>query len=194
MATRRLALVLAGLAIAGCASSEDEDADPVQGRGYSYSLPEGWEDVSEQAKGEVEIPRFRPDTLVIGEREDDFTTNVNVVREGGVPEGVTAEDYAEVSLAGLRDPAAAGLPPELAATVEQLNPTGISRLRDRELGGEEAFAWTYRSTQAGRRVRVRQVATVMDGAGYTVTLTAVPAGFEEGAGALEEVVGSWRWE
>jgi hypothetical protein len=193
MATRRLALVLAALAIGGCDSAE-EDPDPVEGTGYSYSVPEGWDDVSDQAEDQIEVARFRPDTLVVGEREDDFTTNVNVVREGGVPEGVTPAEYAEVSLAGLRDPAAAGLPPELAETVEQLNPTGISEPRDTELDGQEALAWTYRSTQDGRRVRVRQVATVMDGAGYTVTLTALPAGFEDGAAALEEVVESWRWE
>jgi hypothetical protein len=194
MATRSLALVLAGLAIAGCDSSEDEDADPVQGRGYSYSVPEGWEDASDRAQDDLEIARFRPDSLVLGEREDHFTTNVNVVREGGVPEGVTAEEYAEVSRAGLRDPAAAGLPRELAEMVEELSPTGISRLRDTELDGQDAFAWTYRSTQAGQRVRVRQVATVMDGAGFTVTLTALPAGYDEGADALDEVIESWRWE
>jgi hypothetical protein len=193
MGTRRLALVLAGLAMAGCDRSE-EDADPVEGTGYSYSVPEGWEDVSEQAEDEVGIARLSADTLVAGDRVDDFRTNVNVVRERGVPEGVTADEYAELSLAGLRDPAAAGLPPELAAAVGDLNPTAISEPSDTELGGHEALAWSYRSTQNGRRVRVRQVATVMDGAGYTVTLTARPAGYEEGAAALGEVVESWRWE
>jgi hypothetical protein len=193
MATRRLALLLAALAIGGCDSAE-EDASPVEGTGYSYSVPEGWDDVSDQAEDQVEVARFSPDTLVVGAREDDFTTNVNVVREGGVPEAVTPEEYAEVSLAGLRDPASAGLPPELAETVEQLNPTAISEPREVELDGQEAVAWTYRSTQNGRRVRVRQLATVMDGAGYTVTLTALPAGYEDGAAGLEEVIESWRWE
>jgi hypothetical protein len=193
MATRRLALVLAALAVGGCDSAE-EDSDPVDGTGYSYSVPEGWDDVSDQAGDQIEVARFSPDTLVVGAREDDFTTNVNVVREGGVPEAVTPEEYAEVSLASLRDPAAAGLPPELAAEVGRLNPTRISRPGEIELDGQEAVAWTYRSIQNGRRVRVRQVATVMDGAGYTVTLTAVPAGYEDGAAGLEQVIESWRWE
>ena len=184
--------MLAALAIGGCDSAED-DSDPVEGTGYAYSVPEGWDDVSDQAEDQIEVARFSPDTLVVGAREDDFTTNVNVVREGGVPEAVTPQEYAEVSLAGLRDPAA-GLPPELAATVERLNPTGISRPGEIELDGQEAVAWTYRSTQNGRRVRVRQVATVMDGAGYTVTLTALPAGYEDGAAGLEQVIESWRWE
>jgi hypothetical protein len=43
-------------------------------------------------------------------------------------------------------------------------------------------------------MRLRQVATVVDEAAYTVTLTAVPDGFEEGTEALDEVVESWAWE
>jgi hypothetical protein len=195
MATRRLAavLALAALAAAGC-GGDDEDEDPVEGNGYSYSVPDGWEDVSDRAEEELEVGGFRPDSLVTGESEDDFATNVNVIREDGLPEGVTAAQYADVSLAGLRDPAGAGLPPEVAETIEDLNPTQISEPRDAELDGEEAVAWDYRSTQDGRDVRVRQMAAVMDGAGYTVTLTVLPARFKEGNGAFDEVLESWSWE
>jgi hypothetical protein len=35
---------------------------------------------------------------------------------------------------------------------------------------------------------------VMDGAGYTVTLTVLTARLEEGNGAFDEVVESWSWE
>jgi hypothetical protein len=195
MGTRSaLALVAAAaFAFAGC-SGDEEDADPVEGTGYTYSVPDGWEDVSDSAEEEIEVGGFRPDTLVVGDREDDFATNVNVVREAGLPSDVTAEQYADVSIAGLRDPAASGLPPEVAATVEELNPSGISEPREVDLGGEEAVEWDYRSTQDGRDVRVRQLVAVMDGAGYTLTLTVLPAGFGEGNEALGEVTASWEWE
>jgi hypothetical protein len=195
MGTRRRAalLALAALAVAGC-GGDDEDEDPVEGTGYTYSVPDGWQDVSDRAEKELDVGGFRPDSLVIGDSEDDFATNVNVIREDGVPEGVTAAQYADVSIAGLRDPVAAGLPPEVAETIEDIRPEQISRPSDAELGGEEAVAWDYRSTQDGRNVRVRQVAAVMDGAGYTVTLTVLPARLEEGSGALDEVVESWSWE
>ena len=180
------------LALAGCGGDDDED--PVEGTGYTYSVPDGWEDVSDRAEEEFQVGGFRPDSLVIGESEDGFATNVNVIREAGLPAGVTAAQYADVSIAGLRDPVGAGLPPEVAEAIETVNPTQISRPSDAELDGEEAVAWDYRSTQDGRDVRVRQVAAVMDGAGYTVTLTVLPARFDEGNGALDEVVESWSWE
>jgi hypothetical protein len=195
MATRslRTLLALAALAAAGCAGGEE---DRVEGSGYRYAVPDGWEDVSDEAQDRpgLELAGVRPDSLVIGETEDDFTTNVNVVRETGLPQGIGASEYAEASIAGLRDPVAAGFPPEVAETIERLNPTRISEPRDAELDGEEAAVWDYDSTQAGREVRVRQVAAVMDRSGYTVTLTVLPARFDEGAEALDEIVESWSWE
>jgi hypothetical protein len=190
MGTRSLGILLALVALAGC-SEEDEERPQVEGTGYTYAVPGGWEEGDE---ADPALGGFRPDSLVFGEREDDFTANVNVVREGGVPDGVTVDDYAEASVAGLRNPAAAGLQPELVETVEELNPTRISELREAELGGEEAFAWDYRATQDGLRVQIRQVAVVMDGAGYTLTLTVLPNRFDEGNEALDEVVDSWEWE
>jgi hypothetical protein len=184
-------LAAAALALTACGGDGE---DSVDGTGYTYAVPGGWEDATDRADEELEIGGFRPDTLVIGESEDDFATNVNVVREAGVPRGVSAAQYAEVSLAGLRDPVAAGYPPELAERLEALNPRQISDPRGAELDGEEAAAWDYTSTQDGRDVRVRQVATVMDGAGYTVTLTTLPDRIDEANEALDEVVESWNWE
>ena len=186
-------LAVAAGALAGC-SSGDEDAEPVEGTGYTYSVPDGWEDLSDPAEEEIEIGGFRPDTLVVGEREDGFATNVNVIREDGLPSGVAAAQYADASLAGLRDPVGAGMPPEVAQAIEDGNLRQISRPRDAELDGEGAFAWDYRGTQDGRDVRVQQVAAVMDGAGYTLTLTVLPDRFDEGGEALDQVIDSWSWK
>jgi hypothetical protein len=176
------------LALAGCGG---EEQDQVEGTGYVYAVPAGWE---EEDGDDIEVGPFRPDSLVVGDPEGGFATNVNVIREPGVPADVTAAQYAEVSLAGLRDPAGAGFPPEVAEMIESVNPSGITEPRDIELDGEEAAEWEYRSTQGGRNLRVRQVAVVMGGAGYTVTLTALRDGFEDGSEALDEVVETWSWE
>ncbi len=184
---RRFGILLVVLSLAGCGGDEQ---DQVEGTGYVYAVPDGWE---EEDGGDLDVGPFRPDSLVVGETEDDFATNVNVIRED-VPSGFTAAQYAEVNLAGLRDPAAAGFPPKVAEMLESVNPSGITEPRDIELDGEEAVEWEYRSTQRGRNLRVRQVAGVMGGAGYTVTLTALRDGFEDGSEALDEVVETWSWE
>jgi hypothetical protein len=194
MAIRSLLALLAVAVFASGACGGDEDEDRVEGTGYTYSVPEGWEAVSGRDEEAVEFGGVRPDSLVIGESRDDFATNVNVLREDGVPERVTAARYAELSLSGLRDPASSGLPPEAVEAIEAANPRRISEPRGAELDGEEALAWDYVGTQDGRSVRVRQLAAVADGAGYVITLTVLADRFGEGAEALGQVVESWDWE
>jgi hypothetical protein len=194
MGTRRLAALLAlcALAAAGCGG---DDGDSVEGNGYSYSVPEGWEDAadSEAADEASEVIGMRFDSLVNGETADDFAVNVNVLRER-VPGGITGPEYADLNIAALRDPSAAGYPPELAERIEELDVRGLSRPRELELDGAGAMTWDYGTTQGGRDLRQRQIVVVRDGAGYTITLTALPSQFEDGTEALDEVVESWSWK
>jgi hypothetical protein len=186
-------LATACLALGGCGG---EDEDRVEGDGYSYAVPDGWRDVSDEAEDEpgLEIAGIGPDTLVIAEREDGFASNVNVILEPDLSGELTAHEYADITLAGLRNPKAAGFPPELVETIESIRPTEITKPRDAALGDEEALAWDYTSTQGGRELRIRQVATVADETGYTVTLTVLPQHREDGLDALEQVTDSWRFE
>jgi hypothetical protein len=194
MAIRRVAslLALAALAAAGCGG---EDDDPVEGTGYTYSVPDGWEDASDSEAAD-EAPKVigvRFDSLVNGGAENGFAVNVNVLRER-VPGGVTASEYAELNIATLRNPSAAGYPPELAERIEELDVRGLSEPRELELDGAGAMTWDYGTTQGGRDMRQRQMVVVRDGAGFTITLTALPSQFEDGAEALGEVVESWSWK
>jgi len=196
MGTRRLAalLALAALAVAGCS---DEDGDAVDGNGYSYSVPDGWDDFSEKAREDAaaDFQGSRPDTAVIGEQRDDYTSNVNVVvQEEGLPRNLTPQAFADANIAGLRTPAQAGLPPAVADAIERLDVRGISEPEEIEMGGEEAVAWAYRTTNFGSELRIRQVAAVVDDVGYTVTLTTVSGRYEDGLEALDEVVETWEWD
>jgi hypothetical protein len=199
MRTLRGFLAVACVALAatagGCGDDDDEDQARVTGKGYSYAVPDGWRDISEEAPDVpgVEVAGITPDTAVIGEREDGFATNVNVIREGGLPPGVSSSQYADITIAVLRDPAASGFPPEFVEAIERIQPREISEPRDTELGGEPAVAWDYTSTQQGEDLRIRQVASVVDDAGYTVTLTSRPDQEEEGVEVFDELVDSWRW-
>jgi photosystem II reaction center protein PsbP len=196
MGIRRLAslLAVAVLAAAGCGG---DGGDPVEGNGYSYSTPDGWDDLSDTAQDEegLNFHGIRPDTVVVGERQDGFATNVNVVVQGaGLPPDITARAFADANIAGLRSPARAGLPSEVSRSIEAMNVREISAAQDAELGGEEAVAWEYLTTQGGKDLRIRQLAAVMDRSGYTVTLTALPGQFEKGREALDEVAESWEWD
>jgi hypothetical protein len=186
-----LAAIALALAAAGCGDGEDR----VEGSGYSYQVPEGWEDVSDEAEDEpsLEFGGLRPDSLVVGEREEGLAPNVAVVRESGVPPGVAAREYVEASIAGLRDPVAAGLPPDLVEVIEEMRPRQISRTRTLDLAGEEAVELELTESKDGRVLRVRQVVAVRGGSGYSVALTAARERFEDELGALDEVVESWRW-
>ena len=193
--------ILGGLLAAACLAlvggcGEEEEEERVEGDGYSYAVPDGWRDVSDEAEDEpgLEVAGIGPDTLVVGEREDGFATNVNVILEPGLPGGITLPEYADITIDGLRDPEAAGFPPELVQTIESLDPRGITAPRDAELGDEEALAWDFTSTQEGRDLRIRQLSTVVDGTGYNVTLTALPQQRDEGLDALGQVTDSWRFE
>jgi hypothetical protein len=193
---RTLGGLLAAACLALASGCGDEEEDRVEGAGYSYAVPDGWRDVSDEAEDEpgLEVAGIGPDTLVVGEREDGLAPNVNVIVEPGVPSGTTTPEYVDITIRGLRDPAAAGFPPALVETIESIRPTGITEPRDAALGDEEALAWDYTSTQGGRQLRIRQVATVVDDAGYTVTLTTLPQRREDGLDALEQVTDSWRFE
>jgi hypothetical protein len=192
MATPRLVvlLVLAAAALAGCS---DEPAE-IDGSGYTFALPDGWEDGADEISNLEDETGVLADSVAFGEREDDFTTNVNVIRQGGVPPGMTARQYARICIAQLRNPAAAGAPQDLIAMLENAAPSDIDGPRPTELGGEDAATWQYDSKQGGGTTRVRQLAAVKDGAAYTVTVTALPQTFDDGAAALDEIVESWEWE
>jgi hypothetical protein len=196
MAIRSLVVPLAAVALAlsGCSDDEEEE-DRVDGSGYSYAVPDGWEDASDEGSDiDLGVPTTLVDSLVIGERVDDFTTNVNVVREMGLPAGTTARRYTQISLANLRDPAASGFPAEVVEQMEGIDQDSIEVVWDAELDGRNAVRWNYRTSAQGKETQIRQVSAVRDGVAYTVTLTAVPEAFEEGTEGFEELVYTWEWE
>jgi hypothetical protein len=185
-------LVLLALGGSGCGG---EESATVSGDGYSYDVPEGWADRTEESLDipEVELAGFRPDTVVVGERHDGFSSNVNVVREPGIPEDFTAARYAQVAIGTLRDPASSGFPPEVVERIESMEIRDLTELGKPPLGGERGAAWEYASTREGRPLRARQLAAVRGNSAYTLTYTASPEGFEEGLPGFEKVIESWRW-
>ena len=143
---------------------------------------------------ELELAGFRPDTLATAERFDGFYTNVNVIREAGLPDGFTAERYAGISIAALRDPASSGFPQEVIDAIERQHVRALSDLGSTELAGEQAAALEYASMRNGRALRVRQLVALRSNVAYSLTYTAAKGRFEEDLPGFEEIVESWRWE
>jgi hypothetical protein len=194
-----LALVLVAAAIAaGCGDDDDEEpAGPVEGDGYSYELPDGWQDQSglgDEASEAVDESLPTPiganvDSFSADETEDGFATNVNVIRTGSIAPRVTAARIARENARILGAPdAAAQVLPEGS---EILSDVDIANL---DLDGEPAASIEYSAAFEDRTNRFRQLFVVRDGTAYTITFTALEDRFEEELPEFDQVLQSWRWD
>ena len=178
-----LAVALAvALPLAACGDEED-GGRVAEGTGYELTVPDGWEDRSEEGE-DVEVEGFSPDVLLTGERDEGFTSNVNVVITSGTGGGIDAQVRAE------REALESGRLPGS----EEPNPAqDLTPVERTTLDGRTARAHEFGLTRGDDTVRLRQVFARYDGSGYTVTLTTAPDRFDEDREAFESMIESWRW-
>jgi hypothetical protein len=180
------------LALAGSGSGCGEETETAGGDGYTYEVPEGWKDRSDDADlPEVGFAGYEFDTVVMDEPEEGFADNVNVIVERSIAPGVDSREYAEASTGVLRDPGRFG--GELGSAVAQLNPRDLTSLTRVDLDGQEAYALEYTGDQGGRVLRFRNVVAVRRGRAYGITLTALRHRFPEKTGAADSIVETWSW-
>ena len=176
-----LAAACAGIALLAVVVADDGEVD---GEGYSYDVPDGWSDFTDEAEEEP-VERFggvRPDTLVGEDTGDFYATQVSVHTQEGVA-GLKASDFATVYLEALRKRSAPGV-----------RLTTASEPRVADLGGEKAAVTVFAVSWTGTNLRFRQFATVIDDTGYLVTLIALPENFDQGLDSLREFIDSWEWD
>jgi len=183
---RLVVLLVAALVVAGC--GEDETTR-VNGTGYSYELPDGWEDVSDDA--EFGAVGFNSDSVARGEPREGFATNVNVIRETSLAEGLDIDEYSRAGLRLLKHPNLLG--GEAREIFESIGAKDFSETGKVELDGEDARFTDYSSDQGGRALRLRVVSAIRAGTAYNITFTALRTHFEEELDELRSVVGSWAW-
>ena len=183
---RVLLLPILLLALAGC--GEDE-AEEISGTGYSYEVPGGWEDVSDDA--EFEAAGFNSDSVVRGESSEGFASNINVVRETSLASDIDIDEYTEAGLRLLKEPEL--LTGEAREIFEGIDAKDFSDTTKVELDGADARSTDYSSEQGGRSLRLRVVSAIDDDTAYNITFTALRSHFEDDVEALDEIVDSWRW-
>ena len=175
-------IIAAVMLLTGCSVGGDDGGKTVEGTGYEVTVPDGWDD--ESSRGEdIEIEGFSPELILTGEREDSFTTNVNVVVSKSA--GLSLDDQVEGErrvleggrLGDTELPAASELTP-----VERISVDGV-----------DARAYEFELESDGTRSRARQVVALNGGNVYAITFTTLPDRFEDDVGVFDDVLDSWTW-
>lgn len=179
------AAVAASLVLVACGASDDTGSGNGNGNGasssvepatgseaqasdFSFTAPDGWEDVTEQMDG------FDPEAAWADpEPEGDFATNVNVIREPNGFDGDT-DEYVEANL-------------------RSLEAAGFADLTEAGTFGEFEVV-TAGAEQNGVSYLVNQYYAARDGDGWVVTFS-FPEGTseEERTELAESVMQTWEW-
>ena len=149
----------------------------VEGTGYSFTPPDGWEDAAELFEGGA----IRVDAAYAeSEPRAGFASSVNVIREA--PPKLDPDRFDEFAEA-------------MTGQVErQAMDAGLSPIDELELDGAPARTWMFERRVVERpRVRQQQVVAIHDDALYTITWTTRRAAFERSRADLQAVLDSWRW-
>jgi hypothetical protein len=198
LTVRTCAAAAAVAVLAACGSSDELDTDPtpaessetseetteagvqISGDGYSYAVPQGWEDAIDEPLAEG------ADTFVRApEPVDEFVTNMNTVVSAAP--GVEELQLDSPELEQVRE--------QLATSAEGQTGVRPQPIEDAELDGSPAIGHRVDSFEAeGRTLTLTQYLTVRDEVSYVITVTASATDAEQADDAVRTVLGSWAWE
>lgn len=153
-------------------SATTTSGDTIDGDGYTYAIPEGWEDVGEEAA------TAQADSAVRVTDAGGFGTNINVIVAPAPPGGDDIESLRE----------------QFQQQIEGMVDTKVEALENITVDGETAIGQTASADQQGQTLIFTQYFVPHDGNLYAITLTAPEDNAEEGRAALDSVVSSWAWE
>ena len=193
-----LASLIGALLATGCGSDEPK---PVDGDGYAFEVPAGWEDVtgdSEEiadliggAGGDAAAAAGAYDVAVVSdETSDDFRTNFNVGLQEDLPPDFDSLEFAEQNIAVFKNP----------DQVEGILPDGIEvdfvgdEPRRTTLDGETAYELQYGLTTEASKVQALQVFVVHEDTAYVGTYTADAEVFDAGSEDLRQILETWKWD
>lgn len=162
--------------------TDDPTDDPpaeggVDGQGYTYELPEDWNDVTEEALSGSDAPGTIDTVSVWGKKLNGGRANV-IVETGSAG---SEEDEEE-----LRDDWESNMGSSTGVTPEKIDGT--------EIDGEDAIGAKMEQTNANG-VDIVQIAylVIVDGTQYSIGLSA-KQGDDDAQEQFEDILASWDWD
>ena len=145
--------------------------DTIDGEGYTYAIPDGWEDVGDEAT------TAQADSAVRVTEPDGFGTNINVIvtPSAGTTDVESLRETFKKQIKGLVD-------------------TKVEEVDNITIDGESAIGQTASADEQGETLVFTQYFVAHDNNVYAVTLTAPEGNAEEGRAALDSVLTSWAWD
>lgn len=155
--------------------STDGESGAVSGTGYSYDLPSGWSDMSEEMSSQD--PRV-DSAIAAGSSFEQAEANILV--EAGSSGGETDPEAARATLKS-------NISSSVGATATDVE--------NSEIGGAEAIGVKVERTNTNG-VEIVQTAylAIQDGKVATVTISSTTDNEEDALAAFEEMSDSWQWE
>lgn len=152
----------------------DDAGDRISGQGYSFAMPEGWEDGTERFQA---ISPLLDTGAVDTDVSQGFADNVNVIRN---------DSFQEMGL----DEAEQQFVAEAETVSEDV------QVRERtEIGGEAAIHISGRTAAGKAKVRTEQYSLYHEDAWYIVTFSFAENSDDATVDAdVTAVLGSWQWE
>jgi len=165
-------IVGAALLLTGDDDSASSSSETLEGDGYSYAIPEGWEEATSAAGGTEGID------FVVRADDDVEGFRSNILVEVQPASGTTDPE-------SIRDTWEANIGTAVGATPEPIDDTTID--------GQTALGVRVETTQQG--IDVIQVAylTINDGKVYSIAMSSHADSEAEATGELDQLLDSWSW-
>jgi len=144
----------------------------IDGEGYTYAIPEGWEDVSDDPASAQADSAVR-----VSDTGGAFAANVNVIVTPGA--GVT-------DIEPLRE--------QFQQQIEGMVDSKVEAVEDITIAGEPAIGQTASRDQSGETLTFTQYFVAHEENIFAITLTTPEADAANGDAALDSILSSWQWE
>ena len=153
-------------------TTDTPSGDMIDGEGYTYSIPEGWEDVGDEAAAAQADSAVR-----LSDPGADFAANVNVIVTPSA--GVT-------DIEALRD--------QFQQQIEGMVDSKVEAIEDTTIAGEPAIGQTASREQSGETLVFTQYFVAHEGSIFAITLTTPEDDAAYSEAALDSILSSWAWE